>query len=108
MIWDLRTGKSVLPLTGHVKGILSSDFSNNGYHLASGGDDNFVRIWDIRRKGIIEKIPAHLKLVSDLRYQNGKYLISGSYDGTVKFWNGRDWSLSKIYESPENKVRHPS
>jgi len=27
MIWDLRTGKGILPLVGHVKGIISCDFS---------------------------------------------------------------------------------
>ena len=51
MVWDLRTGKGILPLVGHVKGILASDFSWNGYQLATGGDDNMLRIWDLRRRG---------------------------------------------------------
>jgi U4/U6 small nuclear ribonucleoprotein PRP4 len=87
MVWDLRTGKGVLPFAGHVKGILASDFSPNGYQLATGGDDNMVRIWDLRRRGQIEKIPAHVKLVSHVAFTPGRYLISASYDGTVKTWN---------------------
>jgi U4/U6 small nuclear ribonucleoprotein PRP4 len=51
MIWDLRTGRGVLPILGHVKGILSADFSPNGYQLATGGDDNNLRLWDLRRRG---------------------------------------------------------
>lgn len=68
MGWDLRMGKAIIPFTGHVKGILASDFSTNGHHLATGGDDNFIRIWDIRRRNVLEKIPAHIKLVSDLKF----------------------------------------
>jgi WD40 repeat protein len=32
-IWDLRTGHSILALEGHVKTILSIDFSPNGYQM---------------------------------------------------------------------------
>lgn len=104
MIWDLRIGKSILPLTGHVKGILASDFSWNGYQLATGGDDNMLRIWDLRRRGQIEKIPAHVKLVSHVAFTPGRYLVSSSYDGTVKTWNSRDWSLGKVYKEHESKI----
>lgn len=31
VIWDLRTGKNILHLSGHVKNILTSDFHQNGY-----------------------------------------------------------------------------
>ena len=45
MIWDLRTGKSIIPILGHVKQLISSAFSENGYHLATGSDDNTVKLW---------------------------------------------------------------
>ena len=32
-LWDLRSGHSVMVLESHVKGILSIDFSPNGYQL---------------------------------------------------------------------------
>jgi U4/U6 small nuclear ribonucleoprotein PRP4 len=32
-LWDLRSGHSIMILEGHVKGILSIDFSPNGYQL---------------------------------------------------------------------------
>ena len=46
LIWDLRTGKSIIPILGHVKQLISSAFSENGYHLATGSDDNTVKLWD--------------------------------------------------------------
>ena len=91
MLWDLRTGKGILPISGHVKGILCSDFNQNGYHLVTGGDENNIRIWDIRRGAHLYKIPAHLKLISSLKCYDGKFILSASYDGTIKFWNARNF-----------------
>jgi U4/U6 small nuclear ribonucleoprotein PRP4 len=68
MIWDLRTGKSIIPILGHVKQLISSAFSENGYHLATGSDDNTVKLWDIRRRNCFYTIPAHNKLISDLKF----------------------------------------
>ena len=66
-IWDLRIGRSILVLEGHVKGILAVDFSPNGYQLASGSEDHSVRIWDLRTKRSLYTIPAHQSLVSQVR-----------------------------------------
>ena len=40
MVWDIRSGKPVLPLPGHVKSILTADFHMDGYRLATAGEDN--------------------------------------------------------------------
>ncbi len=47
-VWDLRTGKCIRTLRGHVKGILSSDFSPNGYQIATGSQDHTCMVWDLR------------------------------------------------------------
>lgn len=65
-MWDLRTGRSILVLEGHVKGILALDFSPNGYQLASGSEDHSVRVWDLRKKESVYTIPAHQSLVSQV------------------------------------------
>jgi len=64
MIWDIRSGKSVLPLDGHVGKIICSDFHKNGFYLASGGSDNILKFYDIRKKSVLKKLPAHNKLIS--------------------------------------------
>ena len=66
-IWDLRIGRSILVLEGHVKGILAVDFSANGYQVASGSEDHSVRVWDLRKKRSLYTIPAHQSLVSQAR-----------------------------------------
>ncbi|EGR27403.1 u4 u6 small nuclear ribonucleoprotein, putative [Ichthyophthirius multifiliis] len=107
MIWDLRTGRGILPLFGHhVKGILCADFSENGFQLVTGSDDNTLRVFDIRRKACMHVLPGHLKLVSDVKFQKGgsNYFVSVSYDNTLKLWNAKDFSLAKTYKSHESKI----
>ena len=67
-LWDLRIGKCILHFAGHVKSILSADFSANGFHLATGGSDNTVRLWDLRRKNCFYVLPAHIKLISQVKF----------------------------------------
>lgn len=49
-VWDLRSGRCVVVLEGHVKSVLALDFSPNGYQLVSGSDDHTARVWDLRRR----------------------------------------------------------
>ena len=106
MIWDIRIGKGVLPLVGHIKQIISSDFHPNGYHLATGSDDNTVRFWDLRRKNCFNILPAHTKLISEVKFQpdHGRYLATSSYDKTCKIWSSKDWSLERTMIAHDSKV----
>lgn len=56
------------------------------YHIATGSEDNTTRIWDLRKRLCIYTIPAHMNLVSSVKYQPvyGHYLITSSYDNTAR------------------------
>lgn len=66
--------------------VLGVSFSPNGYHLASGGEDNSCRIWDLRKRKSLYIIPAHSNLLSQVKFepQEGYFLVTGSYDTTAK------------------------
>ena len=78
----------------------------NGFYLATGSDDNTLKIWDLRRQSCINSIPAHNKLISDVKFSphNSKFLLTSSYDHTCKIWSTKDWSLAKILVAHESKV----
>jgi len=130
-IWDLRTGRSIMNLHGHIKQILGIDFSPNGYQVATGSEDNTIKIWDIRKMRNIYSIPAHKNLISQIKFHrsssldsilngshtpsknnkkfsgaanSGMYLVSSSFDGTVKIWSEGDWKLLKTLEGHEGKI----
>ena len=57
-------------------------FLPNSYQVATGSADNTVKIWDLRRKTNIYTVPAHTKLVSDVKFEegDGRVMITTSYD----------------------------
>lgn len=58
------------------------------YQLATGSEDNTCRIWDVRKRACLYTIPAHMSLVSGLRYQpEGHFIVTSSYDNTIKVLN---------------------
>ena len=85
---------------------MTGDFHRDGYRLATSGEDNSIRIWDLRRKVAITTIPAHNKLVSDIQFQRdySRFLISSSYDGSVKIWNTHDFSMKTKIEIHNSRV----
>lgn len=94
-VWDLRTGRCVVFLEGHLKEIYSVNFSPNGsanhrqecnarpigdkqnetsdflprYHLATGSGDNSCKVWELRNRKCLYTIPSHQNLISAVRFQ---------------------------------------
>ena len=67
-VWDLRTGRSIMVLKGHVKHVLSLDWSPNGHNLVTGSEDHTLRIWDIRKAESTYTVPSHKNIVSQVKY----------------------------------------
>lgn len=76
---------------------LSLAFAPDGNTIASGGKGGVVRIWDTSslRSACLEEVPRsseasmmHDSWVTSLLYTaDGKTLVSGSSDNTIKFWD---------------------
>lgn len=87
-------------------------FLPNGYQVATGSDDNTVKIWDLRRKNCVQTVPAHTKLISDVKFVeqgDGKLLmLTSSYDNKCKIWGSTgetgDWVVLRTLNGHENKV----
>eukprot|EP00124_Ichthyophonus_hoferi_P006070 Ihof_evm1s1174 gene=Ihof_evmTU1s1174 len=93
-VWDLRTGQCIYVLEGHVKQVLAIDFSPDCHYIATGADDNQIKIWEMRQRKCIYTIPAHSNLISAVKFEpnRGRFLVSSSYDCTVKVWSHPQWS----------------
>ena len=110
-LWDMRTGKSACHFTGaHARRVLCSEFAPNGFQMATAGDDGTLKIWDLRRKSTIASVPAHSRLITQVRFgqdvpgQNGEFVATSSFDGTVKVWSTRDWRMLSTLQGHEGKV----
>jgi len=56
--------------------------------LVSGAVDTNVKIWDIRQKQCINTFKGHSNEITSLDISpDSRVVVSGSKDGTVKFWD---------------------
>lgn len=133
IIWDLRSGRSILTLEKHANSIHAFDWNTNGWFLASGSADCTIKIWDIRKMNVtkneLHSIPAHTRLITDLRFFNnttkksffepvtdeygknseildscGSFLISSSHDGQINIWSTNNWIKVNTLEGHNDKV----
>ncbi|CAF2103177.1 unnamed protein product [Rotaria magnacalcarata] len=87
-IWDLRTGRCIIFLE------------------ATGSEDNLCKIWDLRQIKSVYSVAAHENLVSTVKFQcnEGHYLVTVSYDNTIKLTTHPIWSALYSSKGHEQKI----
>jgi WD40 repeat protein len=80
-LWDLKTCTSVANMSTATP-VISIDFSENGYHLATSTSDS-AQIWDLRKLAILHSVPVAGACV---RFDaSGKYVAFGAGAGISVF-----------------------
>jgi tetratricopeptide (TPR) repeat protein len=67
-------------------------FSPDGKTIASGSDDNTIRLWDTSGEPIGQPLKGHTKSVYSVAFSpDGKTIISGSKDKRLRLWHPGTW-----------------
>jgi WD40 repeat protein len=81
------TAKPVAILTGHPSYVQAIAITSDGQILASRGDDNSIKIWNLAQGIRTRTLRAHSKPVHAIAISPDKKLVaSGSYHSTIKIW----------------------
>lgn len=91
-IFEVQSGRKVLALVDESIAAKQEDlyirsvcFSPDGVFLATGAEDKIVRIWDIVQGKVKHQLVGHDQDIYSLDWtRDGKYLVSGSGDRSVK------------------------
>jgi WD40 repeat protein/serine/threonine protein kinase len=112
---DTASGEEIFPRRGHVAPLHAIAISPDGRTLASAGEDQMVKVWDLADRRVLHSFAVHTQAVWGVAFSpDGKLLATGSRDGTIVLWDlargpekralhGHSRSPSRIRFSPEGK-----
>ena len=86
LLWDLQS-KTLIRMFEQLKYGWSVAFSPNDAKFALGGDGANVLICDILKNYQIRVLKSHTSTVTSVKFLSNTQLVSGSKDGTLKFWD---------------------
>ncbi|KAL2835372.1 putative wd40 protein [Aspergillus pseudoustus] len=92
-------------LEGHSNSVQSVAFSRDGQLLASGSDDETIKLWDSATGTLKHTLEGHSNLVRSVAFsRDGQLLASGSDDETIKLWDPATGTLKHTLEGHSNSV----
>jgi len=90
-LWNMNTGQQArehLQATEYDRYVFQIAFSSSGLHIASRGEGDVGRIWDITKGEPIFSLVGHTNRISCIAYlPGGKFIATSSADLSVRLWD---------------------
>ncbi|OJA08350.1 hypothetical protein AZE42_07432 [Rhizopogon vesiculosus] len=114
-IWDVATGMLIERLRGHTDMVYSVAFTPDGKGLISGSLDKTLKYWDISSLVASKNLAANTQctmnflghtdyVLSVAASHDGRWIVSGSKDRGVRFWDSHTGAMQCMLQGHKNSV----
>ncbi|KAJ6826880.1 periodic tryptophan protein 2-like protein [Iris pallida] len=88
LVWEWRSESYILKQQGHYFDVNCVSYSPDSQMLATGADDNKVKVWTVSSGFCFVTFSEHTNAVTAVHFMaNNHCLLSASLDGTVRAWD---------------------
>ncbi|EJU02450.1 WD40 repeat-like protein [Dacryopinax primogenitus] len=101
LVWEWQSESYVLKQQGHYFNMNTLSYSHDGQHVATGGEDGKVKVWNASSGFCFVTFSEHTSSVSSVEFaRQGQVLFSASLDGTVRAFDLVRYRNFRVFTSP--------
>ncbi|KAJ0008389.1 hypothetical protein Pint_30056 [Pistacia integerrima] len=104
LVWEWRSESYILKQQGHYFDVNCLAYSPDSQLLATGADDNKVKVWTVSSGFCFVTFTEHTNAVTALHFMaNNHCLLSASLDGTVRAWDLFRYRNFRTFTTPSSR-----
>ncbi|KJE90934.1 WD repeat protein [Capsaspora owczarzaki ATCC 30864] len=101
LVWEWQSETYILKQQGHYHDMSTIAYSSNGLHIATGGDDGKVKLWNTHSGFCFVTFSEHTAAITGVTFSShGHSVFSSSLDGTVRAFDLVRYRNFRTFTSP--------
>lgn len=101
LVWEWQSESYVLKQQGHYADTNALAFSADGQHVATGGEDGKVKLWNATSAFCFVTFTEHTSAVTAVEFtKQGQVIFSASLDGTVRAFDLARYRNFRTFHAP--------
>ncbi|KAL7307553.1 hypothetical protein TKK_0000247 [Trichogramma kaykai] len=101
LVWEWQSETYAMKQQGHSSNMTCMAYSPDGQYILTGGEDGKLKLWNTTTGFCTVTFHEHTSAISGVLFsKNRKFIVSCSYDGTVRAYDLLRYRNFKTFTSP--------